>query len=497
MNDAGFLSGDLHGLQLLMDRVGCIGFFNTAPCRRQLILDLPTQMGAKVLQAFKLYVRAQIAMPRFLSGRPLQRIFTEWAAILDIMTRTAWLMVARKFVQHHAPVRIMGFEGFGDMPTRAPAVALWYRQQHGCAFHTLPHLLEPEVPGGAWRVGRQAARSPVTHPGRPPYLTADGPPLKKPKGARDQDPEQPDSHTGPPVALGLLAGATTDPLRLPHLDVPECESAQAGPSYHYVRLSTRVDLDRLLAAMHHCELFSDVTTTGEGQESYRVAPWAHVNPYRISFVFHWTRIPWLNESVIKIVTKQIHSNLRGPLRGVDLDQALEEPRYLAGITDDWAGLADNQQVSTSGAKLYVQALARRPTASLDGTRYVGTLCIAIVAALLEETDLDRAGIFVTWADGTRVPYGAPEVPDRLNVWDPRNARDAAGLLAARPRSPRPCQFHLVDLPIVGQDSFAERLAALQRETLASWNRAPDLDVYALSTPGPLLPQLSVSSRTSG
>ena len=211
------------------------------------------------------------------------------------------------------------------------------------------------------------------------------------------------------------------------------------------------------------------------RQGYRVAPWSHVRPYRILFAFHWRRVHWLSDQD-RVAVEQALSQKLCP-------RQQEAPRFIAGITDDWEGMAHDERVSTSGARLFVQA---------EGPKLVlRDVCLGVLAALLEEVDLDRHGTFVKWGDGTRVPYGAPETAnclERLNRWDPRNAADVAGLQAAAPRAGPPrSPFFEVDLPIRRTPGFNDRFVDLEQETLAMWNKPPGMDVYKLCAPGPLLP----------
>ena len=142
-------------------------------------------------------------------------------------------------------------------------IAPWYRHQLAAVTTTQPDVWEVE--GGAWIVGRPAGNFGILRADSSPMVQAEGPPSKKTKGDGDREPcvatavlrwqlaEEP----------GLLACSSTLPSKLPHLEV-----AVRGhrPEFNYVRLSTRVDLDRLFAAMHKCELFSHVVQAGARPE---------------------------------------------------------------------------------------------------------------------------------------------------------------------------------------------------------------------------------------
>ena len=118
--NAGFLSGDVHSLSLLMERMGCPGFFSpghtTSPqWRRAIFMDLPTEMGVRLLRAFEIYVRstfAKLAYPGQDHGMAIKDIFSDFSETLRIMARVAWKTVIRRFLQEHTPIQIRGHQSF-------------------------------------------------------------------------------------------------------------------------------------------------------------------------------------------------------------------------------------------------------------------------------------------------------------------------------------------------------------------------------------------------
>ncbi len=292
-------------------------FFNEE--RRSFIMSLPTECGEDVFEAVKLIA---VAMPTAMELEAKLREFC-WGK---------WQALAQHLLARATPATFVCGARL-ELPDSLSEVPAWYARQYAERIEEVRTQLmeattDPERNvAQTWRKGDAEKHFGISgfvlYPGTP-----HPPRSKKSKrvGAEADKVQPGDLCTGPEdmhlkrrrvLALeepGLLAGSSvTD--NLPVLS-GGCHT-QAASNYAWAPLVVRVDIDRVYQNLTDSNMFRNVTATGSLGSRFKVNPWSHMNPYKVS--------------VTSVTTGK---------------------RYIVGVTDDTS--SDIARPSSSGARLYVE-----------------------------------------------------------------------------------------------------------------------------------------------
>ena len=163
-----------------------------------------------------------------------------------------------------------------------------------------------------------------------------------------------------------------------------------------IPLRWRLEIDRLLNEMRRSPHFGEVRTLGDGDKAVKKYTASHLAPYRIQATVK-------NPSQASQQASKSQASQRAP-KGQASQQVSENYNVTCYITDVWKSPEDKPFISTSGAKLLVEAPNSELVKHAMG-KVLSLLEEEAVDLVIGGSNNDEAVTNVVWGDNTMHAWG--------------------------------------------------------------------------------------------